>query len=159
MFNTSMYGAVTNNGQPVYAPPSNGAPIGPSGSPPPSQFDLQEAFGQQQETTWTGKDYMQLFQGIGSLAMAGGKTFQDIYMASKIDPRNLNANINMNRQDAFANIMSTQNQNIDANIRQTGAVPQVYAPSTAAQAPKQDNTMKIFMGISLLLGAAFVFKK
>ena len=157
--NTSMYGVVDNMGMPMYPQPLPQAQTqmaGPQTRPSQPQFNLQEAFGQ--EGSWSGKDYMELFQGIGHLAMAGGKTFQDIYMASKIDPNNLYGNINLQRQDAYANLINTQNQNIDANIRQSGAVPQVYAPRTNPPAQK-NNTWAIVAAVVAAVGVVIVMKK
>ena len=115
-------------------------------------------------SAWGGDDYMKILQGVGHLASGAGKAFQDIYLSTRVDSGNIRANLDLNRNDQMINQLLTQNQTLKARIDQTGAVPQVYAPSNTQAAPQQQGikTSHVVAGVGaiVILGLfAVVLKK
>lgn len=116
-----------------------------------------------EENSWSGKDYADLFQGLGQFVDAGGGAFQKIYLATQAD--NVNASIQQNSSSEMINKLITENQNLKASINQTGAVPQVYAPQTqqTQQAPPSQIKASHVMGAVVLgiivIGGAVVLKR
>lgn len=122
---------------------------------PPPQPDFVE------DTSWTGQDYANLFQGLGQFIDAGGGAFQKIYLATQAD--NVNASIQQNSSSEVINKLITENQNLKASINQTGAVPQVYAPQTQQAAPQSQIKTSHVLGaigvIGAIIGVAVVLKR
>lgn len=113
-----------------------------------------------QDNSWTGKDYSDLFQGLGQFIDAGGGALQKIYLATKAD--NVNASIQQNSSSEVINKLITENQNLKASINQTGAVPQVYAPQTQQAAQSQIKASHVFGAIGIgaaIIGVALVLKR
>ncbi|WP_372365418.1 hypothetical protein [Candidatus Uabimicrobium sp. HlEnr_7] len=117
-------------------------------------FNLQEQAQQPQESSWTGKDYAALFQGIGHLAESGGNTFQKIFLATKAN--DVKATITQNTNNEVINKLINENRSLQATINQTGAVPQVYAPQTQIPQQQQQNNIKPSHVVFGVLGAVVI---